>query len=146
MIKETSAGAVIFCKNKAREYLLLHYESGHWDFVKGHVEKKEKVQGTVKREAKEEAGITDLQFIPGFKEEINYFYRKDKELISKEVIFLLAETKQKEIKISHEHIGYKWLDYENALKQLTFDTAKDMLKKAEKFLKKYSRQKTLTSF
>ncbi len=145
MKRETSAGAIIFKKNKGRKYLLLHYESGHWDYVKGNAEKQEKIEETIKREAKEEAGITDLTFIPGFKEKIDYFYRKEKELISKSVIFLLAETGQKQIKLSYEHIGYKWLNFDKALKQLTYNTAKDVLKKAENFLKE-TRQKTLSSF
>lgn len=145
MKRETSAGAIIFRKNKGRKYLLLHYESGHWDYVKGNVEKKEKAQQTIKREAKEEAGITDLSFISGFKKKINYFYKKEKELIAKSVIFLLAETGQKQIKLSHEHIGYRWLGFKEALKQLTYNNAKDILKKAEEFLK-HSKQKTLKSF
>src|SRR3989344_4160126 len=104
MKRETSAGAVIFRKDEGRKYLLLHYESGHWDYVKGNVEREEEIEDTIKREAQEEAGISDLKFISGFNEKINYFYaKKDKELISKSVIFLLAETKQKEIRLSHEH-------------------------------------------
>ena len=42
MLTEKSCGAVIFrMEGKIRKYLLLHYESGHWDFVKGNVEKGE---------------------------------------------------------------------------------------------------------
>jgi len=145
MKRETSAGAVIFRKDEGRKYLLLHYESGHWDYVKGNVEREEEIEDTIKREAQEEAGISDLKFISGFNEKINYFYaKKDKELISKSVIFLLAETKQKEIRLSQEHVGYIWADFQNAVKQLTYPSSKDILKKAEKFLDK--QQKTLKSF
>ena len=38
MISEKSAGAILFVKEKEPRYLLLHYEAGHWDFPKGHVE------------------------------------------------------------------------------------------------------------
>ena len=36
---EKSAGAIIFRDdNGTRKYLLLHYNPGHWEYVKGHIE------------------------------------------------------------------------------------------------------------
>ena len=133
-MKEISAGAVIFVDNKERKYLLLHYEQGHWDFRKGNIEKGEEKKQTVTREVKEETGITAISFIEGFEEKLHYFYKRDNQLISKDVIFYLTETKETYVKLSFEHIGYKWLNYSDALKQLTYKTAKEILKKAEKFL------------
>ena len=133
-MKEISAGAVIFVDNKERKYLLLHYEQGHWDFPKGNIEKGEEKKQTVTREVKEETGITAISFIEGFEEKLHYFYKRDNQLISKDVIFYLTETKETYVKLSFEHIGYKWLNYSDALKQLTYKTAKQILKKAEKFL------------
>ena len=81
MPKEKSAGAVVFRKENNRTYyLLLHYEAGHWDFPKGHIEKDEKEEDTVKREVTEETGIEDIKIIEGFKEWIKYFYRKTYDL------------------------------------------------------------------
>ena len=57
-----------------------------------------------------------------------------KEWIFKTVTFYLAQTKTKEVKISFEHKGFKWLRYEEALKQLTFKKAKETLKKANDYL------------
>lgn len=134
-IEENSAGAVVFrLAGGTRLFLLLHYESGHWDFVKGNIEKGEKELETAEREAQEETGICDLAFIEGFKEKINYFYKRDNKLTKKSVVFFLAETKTKEIKLSHEHIGFVWLPFEEALKKLTHKNAKDLLEKAEKLL------------
>jgi len=137
---EFSAGAVIFRKEKNKTlYLILKYGEGHWDFVKGHIGdkiKSEKAEETVIREAEEEAGITDLRFVEGFKNKIHYFFRKDGKTYSKTVTFFLAETKKKMIKLSFEHVGYKWLGYEDALKQITYDNAQMVLKKANSFLKK----------
>ena len=134
---ERSAGAVIFHDNSEREFLLLHYESGHWDYVKGHIEDDESEIKTLVRETEEETGIKeeDIKIIDGFEEKIEYFYRHEGKVIKKEVVFYLARSKTKIVKISHEHIGYKWLSYEEALNQLTFKNAKDILKKADKFLK-----------
>ena len=73
---EKSCGAVVFKRDGEVEYLLLHYEAGHWDYVKGQVEQDESEKDTVTRELKEETGITDARFIEGFREEISYFYRR----------------------------------------------------------------------
>ncbi len=142
---EKSAGAIIFRREKNQiYYLLLHYNSGHWDFPKGHIEKEEREEETVKREVAEETGIGDIKIMPGFKEWVKYFFRptyglseeekKKVKPVFKLVIFYLAQTQTKEIKISHEHQGYKWLIYEEALKQLTFKNAKEILKEANDYL------------
>ena len=136
---ERSAGAVIFRQEEGKiYYLLLHYQSGHWDFPKGIIEKGEKIEETAKREVKEETGIENIEFVEGFKEWIKYFFRVKGRTIFKIVTFLLAETKQKKVKISWEHIGFKWLPYEEALEKLTFKNAKEILEKANDFLSKQS--------
>ena len=135
MIEETSAGIVLFRKEEAKKlFLLLHYPSGHWDFVKGKMEKGESTHQTAIREAKEETGITDITFIENFEEWIEYNFKHQGELVQKKVVFFLAETKTKEIKISHEHSGYIWMDYNSSMEKTTFDNAKTVLTKAQKLL------------
>ena len=135
MIEETSAGIVIFRKEGTKNlFLLLHYPSGHWDFVKGKMEKGETTHQTAIREAKEETGITDITFVENFEEWIKYNFKYQGELVQKKVVFFLAETKTKEIKISHEHSGYTWLDYNESMEKTTFDNAKTVLTKAQKIL------------
>ena len=69
LIREKSAGAIIFRKEENRAYyLLLHYPAGHWDFPKGNIENGEKEIDTAKREIYEETGIQDVEFIFGFRE------------------------------------------------------------------------------
>jgi 8-oxo-dGTP pyrophosphatase MutT (NUDIX family) len=141
---EKSAGAIIFRKeNNKIFYLLLHYpgashraEKDYWDFPKGHIEKGEKIEDTVKREIFEETGLKDIKILSGFKETIKYFFKFEGENILKFVTFFLAETKEKNVQISFEHIGYEWLPYEEAIEKLTFKNAKEILKRANKFLKK----------
>jgi len=142
---EKSAGAVIFRReNNKIYYLLLHYPSSakapkeYWDFPKGHIEKGEKLEETVKREVKEEAGLEDIKFVDGFKEGIKYFFKFKEKNILKFVTFYLGETKTKDVKISGEHIGFKWLPYKKAIEQLTFKNAKEILKKANEFISKKS--------
>ena len=137
---EKSAGAIIFRKEEGKiYYLLLHYpgfraKSTHWDFPKGKIEKKENLLETVRREVKEETGIKNLEIVDGFKETIRYFFKFEEKNILKFVTFFLAETKEKQVEISWEHIGFRWLPYIEAQKQVTHKNAKDILKKANNFL------------
>jgi bis(5'-nucleosidyl)-tetraphosphatase len=135
MIKETSAGIIVYRKENTKKlFLLLHYPSGHWDFVKGKMEKNETPHETAIRETKEETGITDIVFTENFEEWIGYDFKYQGELVQKKVVFFLAETKTKEIKISHEHSGYTWMDYNLSMEKVTFDNAKTILTKAQKLL------------
>jgi bis(5'-nucleosidyl)-tetraphosphatase len=135
MPREISAGAVIFRRTKSDpQFLVLHYELGHWDFVKGNIEKGEEEKVTVRREIEEETGITRVRFIDGFRETIKYLYKWEGQTIFKIVIFYLVETRQKKVKLSYEHIGCQWLPFEETLQRLTFKNSKDVLKKARKFI------------
>mgnify|MGYP002725512990 CR=1 FL=1 len=137
MIRETSAGIVLFRKeNLEKLFLLLHYPSGHWDFVKGKMEKGESTHETAIRETKEETGITDITFLENFEEWIEYDFQWKRELVQKKVVFFLAETKTKEAKISHEHLNYTWVNYNEAMEKTTFDNAKTVLTKAQMLLTK----------
>ena len=135
MIEETSAGIVLFrTEDSQKLFLLLHYPSGHWDFVKGKMEKGESIHETAIRETQEETGITDVTFLENFEEWIEYNFQYQGELVHKKVVFFLAETKTKDVKISHEHLDYTWMDYNTAMEKTTFDNAKTVLTKAQKLL------------
>ena len=157
MTKEESAGAVVFFGDgEKREYLILHYQAGHWDFPKGHIEEGESKRDTVIREISEETGITDLEFVAGFEVGLSYWFKKKKEwllgkrdlehkpnhrlkkkeegAIFKEVTFFLTKTNSQNVTISFEHLASKWLPYKRALEQITFDGAKDILREADAFL------------
>ena len=137
MPTERSAGVVIFRKEKeVLCYLLLHYEAGHWDFPKGHIEEGEGLKEAAMREAEEETGIKDIEFVSGFEENIEYFFKTKEGTVFKTVVFFLAETKTKEIKLSSEHIGFEWLTYDQAMDRLTFESAENILKKANELIVK----------
>jgi len=151
--REKSAGAIIFRKEEGNiYYLLLNYppsnegKRGQWGFAKGHVEKDETEQQTALREIAEETGIKDIKIIQGFKKLEKYFFRKSYGLegearkkapwVFKSVVFFLAETKTKDVKISHEHTGFLWLPIEEAIKKTTFKNSKKLLKDANDFITK----------
>jgi len=137
MKREKSYGAIVFRReNSEIKFLLLHYSAGHWEFPRGHPEKDEEEKETVLRELKEETGITKVEFIEGFKKEISFYFRKKAELILKTAAFYLLETEQKRVKLSFEHIGYKWANIDVALKTLTFKDSKKVIEAAYEFLTK----------
>lgn len=135
MKKEKSAGVIVYIeKPDGNQFLLLNYPTGHWDFIKGKIEDGEDLHQTAVREAKEETGISDLEFINGFEEKINYNFQYDGELIEKEVVFFLAKTKTQNVNISYEHLDYTWLDYHQALEKVTYQNARNILTKANNYL------------
>ena len=135
-LNEKSCGAVVYSKSSEVSYLLLQYDAGHWDFVKGNVEEGETEKDTTVRELSEETGIADAQFIEGFREKIAYFYKRQGSTVYKEVIFFLMEAKSTKVVLSFEHVGFDWLPYERAMTKLTFKNAREVLQKAHKFLVK----------
>lgn len=135
-MRERSAGVVVA---KDGEYLLLHYEAGHWDLPKGHVEKGESDVGAALRELEEETGIASVELIDGFAESIHYFFKRDGKLVSKDVIFFLALVPKNEVTLSVEHKDFMWLPIDEALNKVTFETAKEVLRKADAFLKVYEK-------
>ena len=135
MTNEKSAGIVLFRNNSGKnEFLLLNYPQGHWDFVKGKIEQNETSHEAAIRETREETGITNIEFIDGFEESVEYDFRFKNEDIHKKVIFFLAKTDEKKISLSHEHNDFIWLEYDDALKKTTFRNAKNVLSKTNEFL------------
>jgi len=134
MPQERSAGAVVFHRKDGKiEYLLLRYEAGHWEFPRGNIEKGETEKEAAIREAKEETGIADLTFVDGFKEKSAWFFKREGKTVHKEATYFLAETKQKDVILSSEHVDHAWLPFEEAVEKVTFKNAKDILKKAHGF-------------
>ncbi|MGB9847804.1 MAG: bis(5'-nucleosyl)-tetraphosphatase [Minisyncoccia bacterium] len=135
---EISVGIFLFRKeNEKIFWLLLHYPAGHWDFVKGHIEKNEKIEETIRREVFEETGIKNFQIYPNFQKSITYWFNNQKytgkkEWIYKKVIFLLGETKESDIRLSPEHTEAKWMTTNEASKTITFaNTRKIFLQAVE---------------
>ena len=133
MKEEVSAGVILFNELNGK-FLLLNYPSKHWDFVKGKMEKGETPRKTAIRETSEETGISDINFLDGFEEEIEYYFYADNQEIHKKVIFFLGKTKTIDIILSHEHLDFIWLDFNNALEKITYKNAKNLLKKSRIFL------------
>ena len=134
-IQQRSAGAVIFREEGNRRlYLLLHYPTGHWDFVKGKIELGEALRDTILRETAEETGIRDIEFIDGMSEEIHYDFMHEGSLIHKSVVFHLARTSTSTVHISSEHRAHTWETFEGAMEMLTYENARSVLVAARRAL------------
>lgn len=133
---EKSCGLVVYNKKLHGEivFLLLHYPEGHWEFPKGHMEAGEKEKQTALRELREETGIHNAHLVDGFKETIEYQFTRNTEGINKVVIFFLARVDDIHISLSHEHKEYKWVPFDEAVETVTFENARNVLKKAKQFL------------
>ncbi|MDN7013210.1 NUDIX domain-containing protein [Methanoculleus sp. FWC-SCC3] len=135
MAKERSCGAVVVRRDADLQYLILQYGAGHWDLVKGHGIRGESEEETVLRELEEETGITRAEFVPGFREEVHYFFQRQAHTVYKEVVYYLIETPEEEVTISDEHIDYRWLSYNEALQTITFGNSRRVVEGAHEHLK-----------
>ena len=134
---EKSCGIVLFHSD---DFLIIQHSAksngseGHWDFPKGHIEDNETELETASRELQEETGIGDFTLIDNFKYRISYNFRKKNQLVSKEVVFFLAESSTRQVQLSSEHQKYSWLDFNLAHDRLTYSNAKEVIVKAKTFL------------
>lgn len=144
---DVSAGLVLFCETEqGREYLLIRYPSGHFDYARGHLEVGETKKEAALREVREETGIQDVRF---FDKEFHtkFFYmakgnererRISQEkgvMIFKEVYVYPGKVVSKTVQLSHEHTEYVWLPYEEALTKVTFENAKRILRETETYIR-----------
>jgi len=139
MNKYISAGIVVYrLKEKKREYLILQYARGHWGFAKGKVEKNETLLQAAHRELLEEANIS-AKITIGFQHSFDYFFTDyDDKKAHKEVTFFVGRAcvDSDKIVLSDEHSSYSWKSYKEVLEALTYQNAKDLLQKVERFLNK----------
>ena len=114
---ETSCGVVLV---NLDSILLLQYPQGHWDLPKGHLEVKDlNKRVAAQRELNEETGINEIEFIDGFEMRTEYNFRHKNKIVNKEVWWFLAETQQLSVVLSHEHLNYIWLEWNQAKEMLT---------------------------
>ncbi len=135
-MEERSAGAVVFKEigHGGRRYILLQ-NAGRWDFPKGNMEEGESELQTVLREVAEETGLKDVGIVPGFRRVIEYYYRREGKNVHKQVVYLLARTKDEKVKISFEHQGFGWFPYSEAVGRASYENSKIILVEADRFLR-----------
>lgn len=142
MNKEFSAGAVIFKKENNDVLFLAVFSNRNkiWGFPKGHLEHSETEREAALREIKEEAGLKNLNFINGFREEIVYETISKRppfkgQRIEKHAIYFLCETNNQDITIDGKEImDHKFLNFNEADGLIKFDSLRGVLRRAHDFL------------
>ncbi|MBQ9324702.1 MAG: NUDIX domain-containing protein [Clostridia bacterium] len=134
---EKSCGAVVFHDTDTqRLYLVEHMLLGHTALCKGHVEGEETEYETAQREILEETGL-HVSFVPGFRTLACY---SPAEGVQKEVVYFLARADSIETTPQPEEVSsLEFLPLEEALKAMTYEDDRGILRDADKYLRSYTR-------
>lgn len=123
---EKSCGCIVIEDGKV---LLIQQRNGHWGFPKGHIEEDETERNAAIRETKEETNI-EVEIIGSRIYTESYITDKGN---LKEVIYYVAKKVNGELKRQESEVkAIKWLPIEEALKTITYDNTRDLLKKVIK--------------
>ena len=129
-----SCGVVAYKRiENINHYLIIQSLNGDVGFPKGHMESGESELETAIRELKEETGV-DVKVIQGFRRQIEYELRRIPDTIKQSVYFIGECTSDKIICQELEVAEASFVSYQDALKILTFEETKNILKDAEIFI------------
>jgi 8-oxo-dGTP pyrophosphatase MutT (NUDIX family) len=131
---------VYVIRNKKIEYLILKRKKHWigWEFPKGGVEFLETKKMTVRREVKEETGLKILK-IKKFNVDGLYKYKKKmndrKGFIGQTYHLFSAEVQMGKVSIKEEHSDFKWMNFNEAIKKVTWENQKKCLRIVNDYLK-----------
>ena len=132
MHHEKSCGALVLRRDDdGKLYILMirHKLGGHRSFPKGHMERGETEYMTAVREVYEETAV-QIRIDTDFRETVRYHPQPG---VSKEVVYFLTETAQKEIRPREGEIAQvEWVPLEAAESSLTYENDKTVLRAAIK--------------
>lgn len=133
-LPESRAAGFVLTRERAgqepRYLLIVNARDGFPGLPKGHVDGNESDLETALRETREETGLTDLDVVPGFREEISYRVRKGGGWRWKTVVYFRARLRSGEVRLSHEHTAFEWLALPEAIQRLSFASLVETLWKA----------------
>jgi 8-oxo-dGTP pyrophosphatase MutT (NUDIX family) len=129
---ETSAGGVIVRWHGRVPYVLLIRDPyKHWGFPKGHLENGETPDAAALREVMEETGLAHLVLGPRLGT-IDWYFRARGRLIHKYCHFFLIESPDGDTTPQADEgiTDCRWLPLSEALEVISYDNAREMLRKA----------------
>jgi bis(5'-nucleosidyl)-tetraphosphatase len=135
---EVSCGGVpVYLEKYKKPLYLLVLHNGpfqYWAFPKGRQNKGESYKETAIREIREETGQSNFKIVKRLISDSIYFPKRGAKTIIKKVIFFLVHFYSKDIIISSEHAGWRWVTYEEALSMLSFEDYRRVLKESHEIL------------
>ena len=128
-MSEKSAGVVIAnIQGKTPYFLIIRQREGHWGFPKGHLDEGEDAKAAAIREVVEEVGITNLEIVPDVFYEDKYKVERAGMKLDKTVTYFLGISKTQNTSLQENEVkDARWLPYEKALVQLTYEGSKKAL-------------------
>ena len=132
-------GVIVVLKENFNKFLILERSKteGDWTFAKGHTEEGETPKETALRELKEETGIAKIELLntPLIHEEYKVIKKDGRKFLKKNDYFI-GFVKNTEVEIEEDEIqSYKWATYKEASSLFIYERRKEVLKKAQEYLK-----------
>lgn len=143
---ERSAGGIVYRQeNNGEKWLLIKAlrrfskeRKAVWKFPKGHLQKDEFLKEAAIREVEEEGKVkAEVVTKLGSNNYIIWDKVRRKKIIKKVTFFLMKFIEESKLKYFDKEmvVDREWLDYEEALEKLDYDSEKILLKKAKQRLK-----------
>lgn len=127
--------AIVYCRGKnGHKYLIIkrsENDGGYWQPITGTVSEEESIIQSMLREIEEEVGIKDIIKIS--KQLYNFSWERDKQVYL-EFVYAIEVKENASVKLSHEHVDYGWLDYDDAVEKVKYASNKNSIKIVEKLL------------
>ena len=124
IVREPTAGGVIFRRNKKGEAEFLLYQDARdrWTIPKGHIEPGETAQVTARREIGEETGLMNIE-LHGWLGKVNFRYRRiDKLVLMTTQVYLVKALNPYEKLQKEEWMnGLKWFSFHEALDEVEYE-------------------------
>lgn len=124
IVREPTAGGVVFRRNKKNqvEFLLYQDARDRWTIPKGHIEEDETAQVTAKREIGEETGLKNIENF-GWLGKVNFRYRRiDKLVLMTTQVYLVKALDPNEKLQKEEWMnGLKWFSFHEALDEIEYE-------------------------
>ena len=132
MVYEKSCGAVVYDIHNECPFVLVEYmKKGHVSLPKGHMEEGETEEETAIREIREETNLT-VYLDTVFRHEVTYSPEPG---IQKTVVFFLATADHvADMKPQEEVSELRWMGINYAIKEVTYDTVKEVLHHAASYI------------
>ena len=131
---EKSCGAVVYDLQNDTPIVLVEYmKKGHVSIPKGHVEEGETEVETAAREILEETGLT-AGIDTDFRHEVTYSPEPG---VKKTVVFFAAAADSTSaVRPQPEEVSaLKWMRIEDAIREVTYDTDKEVLRHAAAYIR-----------